>query len=181
MCKISCILHWILENEVCNYGWIQRIWQNINILWYYYDCRRRAIFIRQQDSIYRKASRGHCHSKKNIQLYTPEYALEEIDKYREEIRRKTKITQEEFKEIRKELKIRIDFIALGEYQDFLKEIKLTKEITQRENEEILNDIDFLALAIKFNYPLWSNDHLLKKQKQVAIITTKEIIEILDET
>lgn len=118
-------------------------------------------------------------SKKNIQLYAPEYALEEIDKYKEEIRRKTKITQEEFKEIKAELKIRIQFIALGEYRDFLKEIKLPKETTRGKNEEILNDIDFLALAIKFEYPLWSNDHLLKKQKQVTVITTKEIIEILD--
>ena len=119
-------------------------------------------------------------SKKNIQLYAPEHALKEIDKYREEIRRKTKITQEEFKEIKAELKIKIQFIALGEYQNFLKEVKLTKEITQGENEEILSDIDFLALAIKFKYPLWSNDSLLKKQKQVTVITTKEIIEILDE-
>lgn len=47
---------------------------------------------------------------------------------------------------------------------------------------VMKDIDekdtpFLALAIKLNYPLWSNDKHLKKQDLVKCFNTQEIANI----
>ncbi len=46
-----------------------------------------------------------------------------------------------------------------------------------EKQEFYEDIDFIALALKENCPLWSNDKLLKKQIRVKIINTNEIEQI----
>jgi len=42
----------------------------------------------------------------------------------------------------------------------------------------LQDWPFIALALKENVPLWSNDSALKKQNLVKVITTPELIQKL---
>jgi len=39
----------------------------------------------------------------------------------------------------------------------------------------LDDIEYLALALKLNCPIWSEDKRLKKQTLVKIINTTELI------
>lgn len=101
-----------------------------------------------------------------LELFSPEYALEEIKKYEKEIRIKTGLSNEEFNKKRAELPVFIAFIPLKEYQESLKKLK---DVPDK------NDIDFLALALKLKCPLWSNDIALKKQNQIKTITTKELL------
>jgi predicted nucleic acid-binding protein len=42
----------------------------------------------------------------------------------------------------------------------------------------LDDSPFLALATMPNSPIWSNDGHFKRQKAVAVFTTKEILPLL---
>ena len=100
-------------------------------------------------------------------LFAPEFALEEIKKYENEIMHKAKITKKEFNFLRKELAIAIDFIPLQIYGSYLK-----KALIVSPDE---NDIDFFALALKLKIPLWSNDKLLKKQNIVKVLDTKEVL------
>jgi len=75
-----------------------------------------------------------------LELYSPEYSLEEIKKYSSEI--------------------------------------IIKKLPEAERLDLMKDIDFLALSLKLNIPLWSNDKLLKRQQAVEILTTEEIIKII---
>jgi len=105
----------------------------------------------------------------SILLFAPEFALKEIKKYEKEIIRKAKITKEEFNFLREELAIAIEFIPLEEYNNYLK-----KALGFSPDE---NDIDFFALTLKLKIPLWSNDKLLKKQKVVRVLETKDVLKI----
>jgi|SRR3989344_1176384 len=126
-------------------------------------------------SIFKKLS-----IKQGLKLYSPEYALEEINKYIEEILKKTKLSKDEFIRLRRELAIIVEFVPLEEYHQFLKQVEiLSKNLSNSEKIEFLDDIDFLALALKMNCSIWSNDKLLKKQEKINIFNTKEIINLMD--
>ena len=133
---------------------------------------------------------------KQFTLTAPVYALEELSKYREEIKARAKISEAEFKCNLERLKESITFIEEKEYLPYFSEVK--KSIigfAEREREEMLLDIDFLALALTKNCPLWSNDKALKrlssmrnlacsrtgfltKQKAIIILTTEEVIKLI---
>lgn len=116
--------------------------------------------------------------RKELQLISSEYALEEIKNYKEEIMKKAKISNEEFNKRRLELVGRIDFIPLGDYMSEFNNIKKLAEKFKDKHDEILQDIDFLALALKLGLPLWTHDKLLKEQDKIKILTTKDIIDII---
>ena len=128
-----------------------------------------------KNSIFNKLS-----EKQGLDLYSPEYALEEISKYALEIIQKTKITKNEFKNKREELAKKVQFISLKEYSELFKKIQaVIKNFPADEYAELMQDLDFLALALKLNCPIWSNDKLLKKQDFIIILTTKEVISLID--
>lgn len=102
-----------------------------------------------------------------IELYAPEFALEEINKYKQDIIKKNNLSEKEFEHIKFALAIAIRFIPLEEYSGMLKAaIKICPDS---------NDIDFFALAMKLKIPVWSNDADLKKQDKIRIITTTELL------
>ena len=100
-----------------------------------------------------------------IQLFAPEFALEEINKYKEEIKKKAKITEEQFKELRQELALTLDFVVVEEYRVSFGEV-ITPDT---------NDVDFIGLALYLELPLWSNDSELKKQRTVVVVSTSDLL------
>lgn len=108
-------------------------------------------------------------ASQELELFSPEYALEEIKKHEKEIMEKTGLNQKEFNAKRAELPILISFIPLEEYKEHLKKLK---DIPDK------NDIDFLALALKLKCALWSNDYALKKQAQIKVVNTAELLKQL---
>lgn len=106
-----------------------------------------------------------------LNLRAPEFALEEIKNNRNDIIAKTKLSKQEFNQIRHDLAIAVEFIPLEQYKKFLKPaIKISPDP---------NDIDFFALALKLKLPLWSNDALLRNQSKVKILSTSDLIETPD--
>jgi predicted nucleic acid-binding protein len=103
-----------------------------------------------------------------LDIYSPEYALEEIKKYEKEIMKKTGLNKKQFNELRNELAIVVEFIPIENYKNKLKE---ALKISPDEN-----DIDFFALCLKLNIPLWSNDKLLKEQKKIIVLNTYDVLE-----
>jgi predicted nucleic acid-binding protein len=119
--------------------------------------------------------------ERQVIAFAPEYALTEIEKYEKEISEKTRITPPEFADKRKALLGRVSFIPKKEYTSQTQQIQdLLKEMQEAEKKELGYDIDFLALALKFHCPLWSNDSLLKKQEAVRVYSTGQVIELLGE-
>ena len=103
-------------------------------------------------------------------IFSPEFALIELKKYEKEIIEKSSISKEEFTYLKNELCNLITFVPLEEYSSFLQK---AKDICSD-----FKDIDFFALALKLNYPIWSNDVVFKKQNNILIFNSKEIIELL---
>ena len=110
--------------------------------------------------------------QKKLVCISPEFALEEIERYQDEISTKTLIAEKEFYQQLEELKDLVRFIPCQDYSEFIKEAtKISPDI---------NDSDFFALALKASSPIWSNDSDLKKQDRITILNTGEIMDLLDQ-
>lgn len=107
----------------------------------------------------------------DLEFFAPEFALEEINKYSNEILEKTSISLEKFKELRTDLAIFVEFIPLEEYKQFLPEALSLIPLYP-------DDADFLALALKLKLPIWSNDSHLKRQSKVKVYSTSELLKEL---
>ena len=109
---------------------------------------------------------------KYFELCSPEFSLEEIDRYRDEIMRKAKIDLEEFVKLRRELILYVDFPPLDYYGKFLKkavEVCLDKD-----------DVDYFGLALREKVGIWSNDKLLKGQDVVDVLNTMDVLGLVDQ-
>lgn len=117
---------------------------------------------------------------KDLSLFSPQFALEEINKYSPLIIKKTSLSKDEFEKSRFNLALKVEFIPLGEYKSKLKEaLSLIKDINKEEYLELCEDIDFIALSLSLNCPLWSNDKLLKRVPGIRVLSTAEVISLLD--
>jgi predicted nucleic acid-binding protein len=105
----------------------------------------------------------------DLEFFAPEFALREINEHRNEILEKTGISLEEFKKLRTDIAICVEFIPLEEYSEFLQRASSIPDP---------DDVDFIALALKLDLPIWSNDSHLKEQSKVKVFSTKELINFL---
>ncbi len=100
-------------------------------------------------------------------LYAPEFIFEEFYKHKEEILKKTKRTPAEFDSLFGSMMELIIVVPLDEYKHMLKK---AEEISPDPN-----DVPYFALALKLEIPLWSNDKKLKKQNQLRVYNTEELV------
>lgn len=127
-----------------------------------------------EDSVFRNIL------NKSVELFAPEYALEEINKHSSELIKKISCSESEFKKLKRDLALKVEFIPLEEYSSaFPKVLSMADQLTKKEYMEFVKDIDFFALAVKIGCPIWSNDKLFKKQSKVLVFTNREIIELFD--
>ena len=104
-----------------------------------------------------------------IRLYAPEFLLDEIEKYKNEILEKSGLNEEEFNLVLAITSSKIEFIPISEFIENLEEAeKISPDI---------NDREYFALAMKLNCPIWSNDKKLKEQNKIKVYSTDEIIEM----
>lgn len=101
--------------------------------------------------------------------FAPEFLFEEFSKYEKVILKKTHRSRKEFETYLNIIKNRIDIISISQIQPFLKK---AAEISPDPKDSV-----YLALAIKLDCSVWSNDRILKeKQSVVKILTTSEILQ-----
>ena len=106
------------------------------------------------------------------ELVSPEFALKELYKHKEEILFESRIKGNEFNELIKLLSTFVEFIKTSEYVEFIKEAKSLFP-------GHLKDVDFFALALKLNCSLWSNEGLHKKQSHIKAFNTGELRKLLE--
>ena len=117
-----------------------------------------------------------------VKLFAPEYSLEEINRHKQEIIDKAKITENEFTGQLYLMEHEVDFVPKSAYEKQIAEIeRISRIFSEPEKSEIMEDADFLALAILLHCPLWSNDTLLKKQGKVNVLSTHDVILIVEPT
>lgn len=103
----------------------------------------------------------------DLELYSPEYALDELNKYLKEIMSKGKINIGVFELYKRILSWFVKFVPVSQYKDFRGEAEL---ITPDPD-----DTQYFALALKLGCAIWSNDKLLKNQSEVKVFSTSELI------
>ena len=104
-------------------------------------------------------------------LYSPEFALKELDKHKLEILEKTKLTFDEFKEFEEKLQKVVKFIPFSKYSKFVpKALSLLPKHPK--------DVDFFALALEFNAAILSKDKALKEQSEIKIFDESEFNKLL---
>lgn len=106
-------------------------------------------------------------------LFFPEYEFIEIKNNKEEIIKKSGLSETELINLIRQL---------------LKHVKIVRNSRivkyRTKADEIMRNIDkddsvFIATALAFNCPIWSDDKHFQKQKEIKIFTTKEIRELIN--
>ncbi len=117
---------------------------------------------------------------REIHIYSPSFAIQEIKKHKKDIIQRTRNTDKTFQKLIKEMKLQIEFIPYSDYELFMAQVyAFIQHFPPPEQDKFLKDADYLALALRQRCSLfWTNDFFLKKQKGVEIITTQDILEAL---
>lgn len=118
-----------------------------------------------------KSTARELSTRYDLLLYSPTFALTEIEKYKEVIMKRFSLTHMQYSVIIKLLQTVINFVGEDEYETFFSK---AKKISPDPD-----DIDFFALSFSLNCNLWSNDADLKKQSSLEVWSTKDLIEKLD--
>ena len=101
-------------------------------------------------------------------FYAPEFVLEEVEKYKSDILKKTARTQEKFEEIEGVIKMRVQIVPEDQLIAYDKKArKLTKD---------RKDWDYVASALSLKCGIWSFDKGFTNDK-IKVYTTAEIAEL----
>lgn len=108
-------------------------------------------------------------------IYCPIIIFVEIFRYKDLIIQKSKLDASEVENLIHLLFNKIKFI---DNQSLLKHKHLAKDICKDID---INDEMFFACAIHCDCPIWSNDKVLKIQNKIKILSTEEIMRLLNWT
>ncbi len=109
--------------------------------------------------------------KEELKLNAPDFFIEEFMKYEDLILKKTHMTREKYIEILHCLK---DIITTIPEEEFYELWDKAENISPDEQ-----DVPYIALALKLNIPIWSNDKKLKeKQDKVIVYNTCELLKLI---
>lgn len=101
-------------------------------------------------------------------LYSPRFALDELDEHKDEILQRFSLSEMQFSFILKLLQTVVNFVGIKEYKRFL-------PVAEKVSPDP-DDVDFFALAFKLECGIWSNDSEFRKQSRVEVFSTKDLVE-----
>lgn len=107
---------------------------------------------------------------RRFSLYTIDFGVKEVQKYKALIKKKAKINEQGFNFLMNGILAKIAVVSEKDVSkaSVKRALKIMEEIDE-------NDVPFIALAIDLgNKAVWSDDKHFKKQKEVKVYTTKEL-------
>lgn len=109
----------------------------------------------------------------HLKLYAPPFLLDEVYKYKELLARKAMLPESEVFG----LVLQLIYTSGTEIIDYgyLKKFRNNAE----KISSTINDAIYFAVALYKKCPIWSNDKPIAKQDKVKIISTKDLLAILD--
>lgn len=117
-----------------------------------------------------KSTNSYIFSSLKVEFLAPKFIKSEFDKYRLICLLKSKLSEHEFEIRQAEIEEDVELIKLSEYKDFIK-----KSLNTLPDKD---DVDFLALALRLNCSIWSNDSHFEKQSLVKVFKTKDLVKLL---
>jgi predicted nucleic acid-binding protein len=110
---------------------------------------------------------SHLLFRESFHLYAPEFIFTEFEKYKNTLKEKTERSDQEIEELFKVFERRISLVPREEIKPF---IPKAKKISPDPK-----DVQYVALALKLNIAIWSNDKDLKeKQTVIKVYSTDEV-------
>jgi len=127
-----------------------------------------AFSLLKKDSFTRTLSQKH-----SLELYSHKFILEELEEHIEEVCKLLKVSKDKFERLREILSKLVNL-----------KIKVSPQQLNWASSLISDpdDKQYLALALKLNCPIWSEDPHFKEQsviKVVKVFTTKELKSFLE--
>ncbi|RLG30353.1 hypothetical protein DRN98_07420 [Methanosarcinales archaeon] len=116
------------------------------------------------------STRRFIFSHPEIELFTPLYVFEELEKHKEEVKSKAKIADRVFELSKKGLLEYVTIVPLDEFKEFW--------IEAEQISPDPDDVEYLAVALSLNCAIWSNDKRLKKQSLIKVFSTSDLLSIL---
>ena len=105
-----------------------------------------------------------------VELFAPFRLLAELEKNRDEIRSKSGFSLQDFEAFVGILELRVRFIPLEQFLDKILEAKVLAPH--------LKDVEYFALALKLDCPIWAQEKAFKKQSGVRVFTTSDLFSFL---
>lgn len=109
-----------------------------------------------------------------LTLYTTPFIMDEFLKYQSYLARKAGAGKGELMEILVELftTANINIISENELKPYLsKALKISPD---------RNDVQYFAAALAKNCAIWSNERKLKKQSEIQVVNTADLLSVLGE-
>jgi len=107
-----------------------------------------------------------------INFLFPDFGLNEIYSCKTEIIRKAKVSEKEFDILLLRL---LKYVRLIPFDIIVRYKKEADSIIGHIDKE---DTAFIATALAFNAPIWSDDKHFQQQNKVKVLTTKDIISFI---
>ena len=105
---------------------------------------------------------------------TPDHTLQELSKYENTIRKKAKLTHQEFNLLLSLIFEHITIVPKEDYEEFLD--------TAKTLIEDINDVPFIALCLATKTEgIWSDDAHFHTQKQFTVFRTKDLLLVFRKT
>lgn len=101
----------------------------------------------------------------------PEFLLIELEKHRDEIRVRSNLSDEDFDDALEFILEQITFVPKSQFEDKLEE-------AEKFLSKHLKDVQYLALALKLDCPIFSGDKELKELSPVEVFSPKEMLKRL---
>ena len=111
--------------------------------------------------------------EQEYKLVSPDFVIEELANNRLDIMKFASINEEEFNDVLSELNKYLETFEEEKYQDFLSE---ANKISPHGEET--KDDPYFALALTFNFPIWSDEEAFKQQSRVKVFNTNELSKLL---
>ena len=106
-----------------------------------------------------------------VDLYTPSFARRELEKLRDVIQKKAEIDDASFDLIATYLFMLVREVPFMVYAEY---IHKASEITPDPD-----DVDFVALALKYGCKIWTLDKALLAAEQVPTVSTLELAKLFE--
>lgn len=110
----------------------------------------------------------------NLELLAIRISEKDIQKYKQDILKKAKITEEQFDSVFEKLNDKLTRLDDGIIKSNMKEAKETMDKIDKD------DTPFIAAALATKTGIWSDDKHFEKQNRVKIWKTKELLKHLKE-
>ncbi|MFH0955065.1 MAG: PIN domain-containing protein [Candidatus Micrarchaeota archaeon] len=107
---------------------------------------------------------------RRFDFFCPDFARTEVEKHRIELIRKAKLSEQDFALVVDLVFRCVITIPFEEYVSF-------KPLALTAGQPDESDWPFLALALKMNCPVWTNDAHFRKQSTVPIFSTTELLRL----